>query len=211
MLLVGGVGLLVLLFGWALFRDENSIGLVNLVGFFAMLAGLMMMGVGLLGLTDLLRNQSWPVRRTSIEIGRGETMAQIQCPNCGGYKTSASTRHVEKVPVSMLRKVSLLVIGAVIIVGWRVWIASMGSSVPLESKFVNIFSFALAVFVVIAAATLKRNATTGYGFVCNLCGYTWNWMLGTPLPSVKAQPDLIAAGAQRLEAEKAAYEAVECC
>ena len=37
---------------------------------------------------------------------------------------------------------------------------------------------------------------------CDLCGYQWQWKPGTPYPSIRVRPDLIAKGEQKLREEE---------
>ena len=50
----GIVGIWMALAGWFLLKNENSIRLVNLFGFFMIVASLMFIGIGIFGLMDLL-------------------------------------------------------------------------------------------------------------------------------------------------------------
>jgi hypothetical protein len=51
---VGLVGLFMLFGGWALLKDENSIGLVRLVGFFIIVASGTMLLLGLFALIGMM-------------------------------------------------------------------------------------------------------------------------------------------------------------
>jgi hypothetical protein len=50
----GIVGIWMALAGWFLLKDKNSIGLVNVFGFFMIVASVMFIGLGIVGLADLL-------------------------------------------------------------------------------------------------------------------------------------------------------------
>ena len=41
-----------------------------------------------------------------------------------------------------------------------------------------------------------------YFNACYLCGYKWEWQVGTPEPSINVRPDLMAKGEQRLREEE---------
>ena len=141
-------------------------------------------------------------------------MAQVQCPNCGGYKVNqvsvvglnANTRGV------LLKSIllTLLAPGFILLLAWgadwavgdngldnlAVWL--VGHPWVLAAATVVLFFTFLSGFdnQARAKATLKR-----YRFACELCGYHWDWTNNTPWPQVQVRPDLIAAGAQRLKEE----------
>lgn len=57
------------------------------------------------------------------------------------------------------------------------------------------------VFLVYKQNQLKKRASNLYNFQCNICGYSWSWMQGTPWPEDigKENNELIEKGNQLLE------------
>jgi hypothetical protein len=102
-------------------------------------------------------------------------MAQIQCPNCGGYKV---TEHSNK---------------------------GCASEVGMHLAFTFItFGLWLIVWIIIVLSESGRPKPdpTLHRYTCQLCGYSWDWKERTPLPEVTVRPDLIAKGVRKLEQEE---------
>ena len=132
---------------------------------------------------------------------------QVQCPNCGGYKiTSAEKPIKEKVPTPILQRVTNGVLGLALI-GLGLYIYSIGLRSDISSDGGTIYAWtcgcpgALLLLVALFSSTQLKQVGKYYQFSCLLCGYSWEWREGQPWPKVKANPDLIAKGAQRLEEE----------
>jgi hypothetical protein len=118
---------------------------------------------------------------------------QVQCPNCGGYRTSA-TDITEKLDIKQYEKVSI------------------------EGMIFYWFCFVITAFGFYGLALLSENVRTvlftgkytittktiGYKYLCGLCNYKWDWMIGTPKPIVNSKPDLIVLAAKKLEEEEEA-------
>jgi hypothetical protein len=144
-------------------------------------------------------------------------MAQVQCPNDGGYKVSTEIVYLDPKTGRELYDPSgciwLFFVGTVGII-----LALGGVVVALiedhEVTFENIFATIVClIFCALAAITglihyaressyyKKVNKIIKYKHECLLCGYKWERREDEPLPEVHVRPDLIAKGAQRLEEE----------
>jgi len=136
---------------------------------------------------------------------------QWQCPNCGGYKTSSIANYVtEETPFPMETRVKVGVIGLIplsisIAIYFffdkhHYWFNDMngGSAILFFPACFGVIALLLALF----QSAKKTKVIDSYRFNCSLCGYSWNWRQGQPVPKVKANPDLIAKGTQKLEQEE---------
>jgi hypothetical protein len=124
---------------------------------------------------------------------------QVQCPNCGGYRVQ--TTGVEKI--------------------WNREVVYLSEDEIKQRKrriiIFGIFTFGLGFLLFsgkhaqeqLRSGTLYKDKDVGeiYHFTCWICGYKWDWQTGTPKPTIKVRPDLIAAGEQRLREEEAAANA----
>ena len=157
---------------------------------------------------------------------------QVQCPNCGGYKTEEKDRTMTygaPIPSDESRKKGchslwlrssvFLIIGAVIL--------SMIYFAMFQQSNARLAPLGLVVFLTGALfwsgvlwlmrfwyirTSSRPVQEVVYSYYCWICGYRWNWRLGTPLPVVNVQPDLIAKGEQRLreiEQDRIAHEMAE--
>ena len=121
---------------------------------------------------------------------------QWQCPNCGGYKTSATTTKyiTQKTPVPTNNRIWMGVIGLVLIL------------IPVITQSSDTICLLLVGALMLLSAlfesTNKKQVGDSYRFTCSLCGYTWDWSRGQPVPKAKVNSDLIAKGAQKLEQEE---------
>lgn len=110
-------------------------------------------------------------------------MAQVQCPNCGGYKVETESDFLEGEyeRIGCLFRLALLC-SFLLMLGIPFFYA-----VAREAVFLG-----------------KRRKLVGqiHKYTCYLCGYEWTWKTGDPLPQVNVRPDLIAKGEQRLEEER---------
>jgi hypothetical protein len=128
---------------------------------------------------------------------------QWQCPNCGGYKISATTTKfvMQNVPIPTNKRVNMGIMGSILIV------ASISIYfINFSDGFVMSVWFGLIGLILLAQAflrtSLKEKVGDSYRFTCSLCGYNWDWSRGQPVPKAKVNPDLIAKGAQKLEQEE---------
>jgi len=143
-------------------------------------------------------------------------MAQVQCPNCDGFKV-----HEEKQVIATERRQIPLSVGEALqgslIVACIVGCVSLALILGLTS--VEIGGFARVVigvglvllalpFIVLAPiraaqgkATIARDVPSlvKYDFHCQICGYSWTWRTDEPPPVVNVRPDLIAKGAKKLK------------
>jgi len=134
---------------------------------------------------------------------------QTQCPNCGGYKLETKLTQIDPETgkeVGSGRPSGCLIVGVPVIV---IVIAGVlgGEDAMNAISGIMVVVVMLAIPLFLIGGVWYRNrlkqaekrAYNYYNFSCNLCGYQWQWREGTPLPKVKTQPDLIAAGNKRLE------------
>lgn len=133
-------------------------------------------------------------------------MAQAQCPNCGGYKITY-TDITRLVPATSKEKVKRIVrIQVLVVVLCVIYVIgdSMNQLLPRLSVDWGCLSIAVVLDFIISvwAFTRKSTKTVGYRYSCELCGYQWDWYIGTPWPEVTTRPDLIAKGAQRLQQQE---------
>lgn len=129
-------------------------------------------------------------------------MSQQPCPNCGGYKYSIKTNYVSKKPIPIGLKIfglSMTFCGFIYI-----FLTSSG-----DKSSIWIFGI-LGLIAIFIWSSMKTNKPTGYEFVCDICGYTWDWFIGNSWPDVKVQPNLIALGSRRLEQQRAAIPCKAC-
>lgn len=134
-------------------------------------------------------------------------MAQIQCPNCGGYKLITEKQvtiatELRPVRYSVLKLVWAFVSG----------IALGGCSILVGISQNNIFYTGFGiVFVLLTIFAIYRHITgqaaervpsiVRYDLYCQLCGYRWTWQTDRPYPRINLNPALIQQGEQRLEEE----------
>lgn len=71
------------------------------------------------------------------------------------------------------------------------------------------WGISLLLFFIYMMASKKRTnvqqddpAILSYDHTCQICGYKWNWVVGTPKPEVQVRPDFIQKAAERLEEEE---------
>ncbi|MDP2673647.1 MAG: hypothetical protein Q8Q00_01930 [Dehalococcoidia bacterium] len=140
-------------------------------------------------------------------------MAQIQCCNCGGYKTSwVSSRYFE---LKTGREgtprgnwpwaaYTLWFLGALVVA----IPVTVGLAQGDPSSFGGLLVLALwsAPFLAIAywneTKPRKEMLREECGYSCDICGYTWTSGQGEPAANITVRPDLIAKGNQLLEEEE---------
>lgn len=126
---------------------------------------------------------------------------QVQCPNCGGYRTWRRTG-----PSLFLH----LVLGVVLFFVGLVVAAFFGLGHEAIDKGTLTLIAVLSVIVLPALPLLfytfgkisyLNNPDWRYGYGCSLCGYAWTQRPGER-PDVQVRPDLIRAGEERLRQEE---------
>jgi hypothetical protein len=149
---------------------------------------------------------------------------QIQCPNCGGFKTKYMPKDItgsqEKVAEQLPKSNGLLVFAAVLqclmflACAVTALMAAMNLTINKEDvpsalavlAFGMIFS-AISFMVTIRKLIHSRGsqnehvATTRHFYECRICGYKWDWSAGEPVPEVTRRPELIEQGSRLLSAE----------
>lgn len=124
--------------------------------------------------------------------------AQIQCPNCGGYK-------------SFIREgcfYRLCVYAAVwgyIIGGLALAAGIFGGKDTGNAIGVGIVVLIIAIVMNAASNAVLNKNLSG----CHLCGYEWDQSKLSPAAKIQPRPDLIKLGNLRLEAEAAQRRAEE--
>ena len=118
-------------------------------------------------------------------------MNELQCPHCGGYKVPVVTRYTRSEPAELKQKI-------VFTLFFQIPVFCVGLVLGPSTGLLIIDILVVAVVWLFA----KRQVSTGFKFSCDLCGYQWEWMIGTPLPEVTVRPELITAGSIRLAQEE---------
>jgi hypothetical protein len=146
---------------------------------------------------------------------------QAQCPNCGGYKVDGILTQIDpetgKAIGASNSSAGCWIFAIVVIIA--VVILASGSVeasriflviVQVSSLLALVLAIPYAFWSAHKTKQARKRAHNYFSFSCNLCGYKWQWREGTPLPKVKVQPDLIAAGAIRWEQQVAAIKCKAC-
>lgn len=133
-------------------------------------------------------------------------MAQVQCPNCGGYRVSTET---ETLNLKTGRKVNYgCALWAMVLLGGGLCLFGFmaiadGSGITGAILILSGIITALLIFRGLAKQSKAGDTITVYHHACDLCGYKWTWRENEAMPQVQVRPDLIVAGEQRLrEAEE---------
>jgi len=106
-------------------------------------------------------------------------MSKVQCPNCGGYKSSKAEG--DSRPVVLLLVLLLLL-------------------TPMLTEPVGIPIYVMLCVAVFTFAWSRRPPRDLY--TCDICGYEWKLVIGEPGPEVQSRPDLIQKGEQRLQEQE---------
>ena len=142
-------------------------------------------------------------------------MAQVQCPNDGGYKVSTTVVVVDRKTGKEVEKAgcgcwSAALLGIFFAIVFLVMgIGSLVDHESLEGGIIGLVSGLCIVGFIVLWMVLqykdyyKADKIIKYKHECLLCGYRWERREGEPPPEVHVRPDLIAKGAQRLEEEAA--------
>ena len=150
-------------------------------------------------------------------------MEQIQCPNCGGYRTEITGRQPVRAPGTTPTKgVKQIRVGCLALLFGPFIIATAYTVVffiyvALSSGLTEVLLYAAIMFLILAvelavpllvwrsyasAPMVGAQIGTVYHYYCYICGYKWSWETGIPKPDIRIRPDLIAKGEQRLEEER---------
>ena len=121
-------------------------------------------------------------------------MAQVQCPNCGGYKIDEKA-FVRKPKSGQLSfdQIALILLVSFGLGSWWLW---KGNTLWGVLSIVG----GLISYTILLA--LLSNRPSVYHRTCMLCGYKWTWESGQPEPRIRVRPDLIQKGMQKLEEEE---------
>lgn len=125
-------------------------------------------------------------------------MAQVQCPNCGGFKVDEK-RRVRYPKSGKLDTdygqgcyVAFMLVAGFVLGSLALWWQ--------DTLFFGIVVVAVIVYLIGAAR--MSNYPRVYSCSCQLCGYRWTWERGQPEPEPHVRPDLIQQGMQKLEEEE---------
>ncbi len=147
-------------------------------------------------------------------------MAQVQCPNEGGYKVTTKIVTIDRRTGKELKKPREWV-GEILLLGSLLFLLS-GTFLLFPNR--GLSSDPAIVFLVIglSCAVLlilwwrvpvdkynKIDKITKYKHECLLCGYRWERREDEPPPEAHVRPDLIAMGEQRLAEERRRQEELE--
>ncbi len=126
-------------------------------------------------------------------------MAQLQCPNCGGYKTHFAFDGSSYVMASALGRAVTLILA---VGGLGLTIAGFGSS----SGSLILLGIVLGVLGLIGLARvdgfLSQRFTNKNSVTCDLCEFRWDERAIDRSKPIQIRRDLIEKGEQRLEEER---------
>ncbi len=131
-------------------------------------------------------------------------MAQVQCPNCGGYKintekavTIASVKRQTSVPI-FRALIGLGVLACVLLYG-----VARGDFLAIGSTALLIAIVGFLLFRSLTGQlTEKVPSIVRYDLGCLLCGYRWTWQNDQPYPKVNVNSALIQQGELRLQEDE---------
>ena len=135
-------------------------------------------------------------------------MAQVQCPNCGGYKIQLKKEPIwtkKLLPWEHRKQGMLWGVGTVLVVCIIAVLIPRTGVIDGILACIGVFAI-LGILSLLFMPTQRVMSGTIYHFTCDLCGYRWDWVEGTPLPEIHIRPDLIAKGEQRLAEERRRQE-----
>ena len=138
---------------------------------------------------------------------------QVQCPNCGGYRTAISGTRVkgnsgrEVVGCGFLMFLPIVVgFGAACVVAWQQQQAKEARGVegdPFMPLWVGLaVFFAVAIVSFLIDRSSRKGDVRAYRGGCAICGYTWLHRSDEAPPEVTVRPDLIQKGYERLQEEE---------
>jgi rubredoxin len=136
---------------------------------------------------------------------------QVQCPNCGGYKTDVEK--VESIGAytkdTPARNLLAAILG--LFIGLPIMLVLVCAAIAF---FIMIITIPLGIVLWRVAQLLPEyitNAIKGYKehakqywYKCEICGYSWVWREGQPLPKVNVRPEFLA----KMEAQR--WKCVAC-
>lgn len=128
-------------------------------------------------------------------------MAQVQCPNCGGYDTYLREPGVPLTdnlsgPGCGIGFIGGLVTASILLAAFR------AVNPELEISAVMILWPIMGFLIWIGVAALMRKPRNDYLYYCRLCKYEWDERTIDRSKPIKANQTLITAGQQRLEEER---------
>ena len=144
---------------------------------------------------------------------------QLQCPNCGGFKTSDKVTYFDTATRKPISKVSgcgclfmaFLALGGLIQI-LAPWAAGSKQNEAIANAILigtAILLLALYLFAKYSSSRAVSVAQKKNELDCSLCGYQWRWMEGDPYPNVTVNPNLIAKGEAQLRTQAQARRDAE--
>ena len=133
---------------------------------------------------------------------------QVQCPNCGGYKTEVTVKYIGVGVLYEFLGCAVVVLTGVLAGGFVLWwfyaLASGNILPPLVAT--GVLLVVAVVGLILQLSRLHKQqyheVPKEYSYKCHLCGYQWTWRTDEPKPRVTVRPDLIVRGEQKLEEER---------
>ena len=126
---------------------------------------------------------------------------QVQCPNCGGYRTwqrTGPSLFLHLVTTIILFFIGLAVAGFFGLAGESI---DEGTLTAIAVVAVMVVPALPLLFYALGKSSYLSSPDWRYGYGCALCGYQWTQLPGER-PKIRTRPDLIRAGAERLQQEE---------
>lgn len=100
-------------------------------------------------------------------------MAQVRCPNCGGYKSYEEKKSGEDTPCLLVAGgIAAVLFGAVGVLGGTIMASSLFDQANQQPTMLAMGAFFVVVGVLLVTAGARKSGTTGR-WVCAICGYNW--------------------------------------
>ena len=134
-------------------------------------------------------------------------MAQVQCPNCGGYKIitekQVTIAYEKKKVQNTFGQTIVLLVMLGLLAWWFLSAVQHGSTLGMILAGVLFIFLAFRVIQIwTGQARVRVPSVIKYDLYCQLCGYRWTWQNDQPYPAVNVNPALIQQGEQRLQQEE---------
>jgi rubredoxin len=137
-------------------------------------------------------------------------LGQVQCPNCGGYKTKVTNvRSIGDFEGVLSKKLPqpigclAFLVGLGLALGWQWWFCSALLSGDILMPLIAGVSLLVGSILALRWLSSKyHEVAKEYSYECHLCGYQWTWRTDEPKSRVTVRPDLIVRGEQKLEEEE---------
>lgn len=130
---------------------------------------------------------------------------QVQCPNCGGYKTDEHSEFVNpktgKPDLTSGGYCILMLLWLIIYVGliFVLLLVFRADERNTPGCLISLVMVMIFIWFHIKYVRVGKDAQKFYKYECRICGYHWQWREGQPRPTINVRGDLIEKGEQRLE------------